>query len=273
MKCTLIGHPLGHSLSPDIHTRLFALSGTKGEYDLTDIPKELLEKKVEYLKTLDGFNITIPYKTDIIPYLSSLDKTAERYGAVNCVSVKDGKMTGYNTDCIGFIRSLEKGGLSLSGKVLLLGCGGVGRMMACEFLLHSAELTVAVLPEEIPAAEKVIADMKNSENAKVISLSDISGEFDLCANATPVGMFPKVDVSPVSEKIVSSCKAAFDVIYNPVETKLMKMFENEGKKAVGGMAMLVYQAVAAHEIWYGAKFDENDINSIISQMNEKIKNN
>ena len=86
-------------------------------------------------------------------------------------------------------------------------------------------------------------------------------------------MFPKVDASPVSEEIVSSCKAAFDVIYNPVETRLMKMFETEGKKAVGGMAMLVYQAVAAHEIWYGAKFDENDINSIISQMNEKIKNN
>ena len=108
MKCTLIGHPLGHSLSPDIHTRLFSLSGTTGEYDLTDIPKELLEEKVEYLKTLDGFNITIPYKTDIIPYLSSLDETAERYGAVNCVSVKDGKMTGYNTDCIVYIKCHSK---------------------------------------------------------------------------------------------------------------------------------------------------------------------
>lgn len=273
MKCTLIGHPLGHSLSPDIHRRLFSLSGVIGEYDLTDIPKELLAEKTEYLKTLDGFNITIPYKTDIIPYLSSLDETAERYGAVNCVSVKDGKMTGYNTDCTGFIRSLEKKGLSLSGKTLLLGCGGVGRMMACEFLLHGADLTVAVLPEEIKAAEEVVLSMKNGEKAKVISLSDISGEFDLCANATPVGMFPKVDFSPVTEEIVSSCKSVFDVIYNPVKTKLMKMFEAEGKKSVGGMDMLVLQAVAAHEIWYDAEFRQNDIDSIISQMNEKIKNN
>ncbi len=273
MKCTLIGHPLGHSLSPDIHTRLFELSGIKSEYDLTDIPTGLLKEKTEFLKTLDGFNITIPYKTDIIPYLSSLDETAERYGAVNCVSVKDGKMTGYNTDCEGFIRSVSSSGLSLSGKTLLIGCGGVGRMMACEFLLHGADLTVAVLPEEISMAKEVLSSMKNSENAKVVSVYEISGEYDLLANATPVGMFPKVENSPVSEEIVSSCKAAFDVIYNPVKTKLMKMFEDEGKVAVGGMAMLVYQAVAAHEIWYGAKFGDDDINSIILQMNEKIKNN
>ena len=273
MKCTLIGHPLGHSLSPDIHTRLFELSGIKSEYDLTDIPKELLEEKTNYLRTLDGFNITIPYKTDIIPYLSSLDETAERYGAVNCVSVKEGKMKGYNTDCIGFIRSVEMAGLSLSGKVLLIGCGGVGRMMACEFLLHNADLTVAVLPEQISETKNLLSAMENGEKAKVVSVSEIEGDYDLLANATPVGMFPKVENMPVSKEVVSSCKAVFDVIYNPVETKLMKAFKDEGKIAVGGMAMLVYQAVAAHEIWYGAKFEESDINSIILQMNEKIKNN
>ena len=273
MKCTLIGHPLGHSLSPDIHKKLFELSGKGGEYDLTDIEKGNLESKIESLKKLDGFNVTIRYKTDIIPFLDSLDKTAERYGAVNCVATKNGESKGYNTDCIGFIRSLEASGLSLSGRTLLLGCGGVGRMMAAEALIHGGRLTVAVLEEEIPHAKEVIATLQDSENAAVVSLDKISGEYDLLVNSTPVGMFPKVDFSPVGESVVSSCGAMFDAIYNPVKTKLMKLFEKEGKTAVGGMAMLVYQAVAAHEIWYGASFNENDIAAIIEQMNEKIRNN
>ncbi len=121
-KFCLIGHPLGHSLSPQIHTRLFELSGEKVEYTLEDIAPEELKEKFGFLSEFDGFNITIPHKVGIIDYCDELSEGAERYKSVNCV--KNGeKKVGYNTDCIGFTKSIELLGASLGSEVLLIGCG------------------------------------------------------------------------------------------------------------------------------------------------------
>ena len=128
-KYGLIGHPLGHSMSPLIHEKLFALSGiTDYTYELIDIVPESLKNSIDMFKELKGFNITIPHKTAIIPMTDRLGESALRYNSVNCVSNDNGIFTGYNTDCDGFLRSAEL--LPLGGKVLLLGCGGVGRMIA-----------------------------------------------------------------------------------------------------------------------------------------------
>ena len=272
-KYAILGYPLKHTMSPPIHKRLFELEGKTAEYEICELPPEELSEKADYLNSLGGYNITIPFKVDIIKYLDELDESAKRYNSVNCVVNRDGKNIGFNTDCYGFLRSLEAENISLSGKVLQIGCGGVGRMMAIEAALHGADLTIVSLPEFIKGAEEAAAEAKKlAPNAKikVITHDQISGEFDLLVNASPVGMFPKTEECPVTEEVVKSCKNVFEVIYNPDVTMLMKIAEKNGIKAVGGMAMLVWQAVVAHEIWSGAKYRDEDIAELISDMRKEL---
>lgn len=267
MKYTLIGYPLGHSMSPWIHERLFKLSGKSAEYTLTELPPEELESRIPELKSLNGFNITIPYKTDIIPYLDKLDESAELYQSVNCVFTDESGSYGYNTDCVGFTRSVP----NLEGKVLLIGCGGVGRMMAIESVIRGAELTISEPNQERADALKAEL-LQKYPKAKIrfISADSLDEEFDLIMNASPVGMFPKTDNCPVSDNLIQKCGAVFDVIYNPTETLLMKKARAFGKKAVGGAAMLIWQAVRAHEIWYHAEFNQEDIEKLIAEMEQEI---
>lgn len=272
-KYGLIGHPLGHSMSPLIHNKLFALSGIEDySYELIDIAPEKLAESEDMLRELKGFNITIPHKTAIIPMTDKLGESAERYNSVNCVSNDNGVMTGYNTDCDGFLRSAEL--LPLGGKVLLIGCGGVGRMIAIEAALHGAELTIAVLPEAVKTAQLVMAEILSKcggASVKICLVSEIKGSFDLLVNATPVGMYPKIDACPVSDEIIENCLSFFDVIYNPIETLLMKKARELGRTAIGGAAMLVYQAVKAHELWYGGEFSNEDISAIIKDVENEVE--
>lgn len=273
-KYAILGYPLKHTMSPPIHKRLFELEGKSGvEYEICEYAPETLAENVSYLNALGGYNITIPFKVDIIKYIDELDESAKRYDSVNCVVNRDGKNIGYNTDCYGFLRALEAGGAKLGGRVLQIGCGGVGRMMAIEALLHGADLTVVVLKGFEDTAEAVVSELKKQgcgedvlKRFKYIYAEQIEGDFDLLINATPVGMFPKVDNCPVSEEVISHCGSVFEVIYNPDKTKLMQIAEAQGKTAIGGMAMLVWQAVVAHEIWSGAKYSDSDIEKLICDM-------
>lgn len=273
-KYALLGYPLGHTMSPPIHKRLFELDGRPdAEYEVCEIPPEQLDSKSEYLNSLDGYNITIPYKVDIISHLDELDESAKRYNSVNCVVNRNGKNIGFNTDCTGFLRSLEAGGAKLGGRVLQIGCGGVGRMMTTEAALHGADLTIVALPEFIAGAKEVAeeaAKLNPSAKINVITHDKISGEFDLLMNASPVGMFPKTDDCPVSEDVIKNCKYVFEVIYNPNVTKLMSIAEKNGIPAIGGMAMLVWQAAVAHEIWNGASYRDGDVEKIIAEMKAEL---
>lgn len=275
-KFCLIGHPLGHSLSPQIHARLFELSGESAEYTLVDIAPEELKSKFDTLGEYDGFNITIPHKMAIIDYCDELSEGAKRYGSVNCVKNGDVKL-GCNTDCIGFTKSIELLGASLASKVLLIGCGGVGRMMAIETAMNGGELSIAALKSDLPLVEKVIEEIHTLKpdahvrvamvNGNAISAEDLNHEkFDLLINASPVGMFPKVDRMPCAADVLDNVKFVFDAIYNPRDTLLIKTAREKGCKAKNGMAMLVLQAVAAHEIWDSASYNNEDIDRLISDM-------
>lgn len=272
-KFALIGYPLGHSLSPQIHSRLFELAGIKAEYELTEISPEDLKSKYDYLSSLSGFNITIPHKIAIIDFCDKLSEGAERYGSVNCVKVENGVRIGYNTDVLGFVKSVEKLGASLNSKVCLLGCGGVGRMMAIEAAFQGAELTIAVRKEDIPVAEGVKAEIERllpEKKVKVIGLWEMAGSYDLVINATPVGMYPKTEFSPLEKGRLKDVKYLFDAIYNPVETTLVKYAREMGAKASNGMDMLVLQAVAAHEIWDGSEYRQEDIKKLIEDMEKLV---
>ena len=274
-KYTLIGHPLGHSMSPFIHDRLFKLKGREVSYSLTDISPEDLNSNKEYLKSeFVGYNITIPHKVAVIPFIDKMDTSALRYNSVNCVANTQEGSIGYNTDCYGFLNSLKMNDISLDGKVLLLGCGGVGRMMAIESLLHGATLTIAIIEEARDMCNTLLAELNEkfpNVKVEVVLMSEITGSFDLVINSTPVGMFPKVDNCPLSDETISKCGAVFDAIYNPTETKLVQKFKAQGKKAVGGMAMLVLQAVKAHELWDNDTYSNDEIDEIIKQSNEKVE--
>lgn len=273
---TLIGNPLGHSMSPMIHDRLFVLRSREADYSLTAIPTEELTEKSPDLRELGGYNITIPHKVNIIPFLDELDETAKRYNSVNCVANQEGKAIGYNTDCVGFLRSVE--GMPLDGRVLLIGCGGVGRMMAIETALHGAqELVLMVLASDMPLAEalrgEIAAIAPDTRVSIVLTGSDKDGalgHFDLLMNACPVGMYPKTNACPISAEQLALCDNVFDVIYNPTETQLIRQAKAMGKPAVGGAAMLVWQAVRAHEIWDGDTYTLEEVQGIIRELEETV---
>lgn len=272
-KYTLIGHPLGHSMSPFIHDELFRISGIEASYDCTDIAPENFSSSMEELKKLNGFNITIPYKRDIIPFVDELDESAKRYNSVNCVHTVNGRATGYNTDCDGFLLSVKAKKLALSGNVLLVGCGGVGRMMAIEAALHGADLTIGIIPEAASAAALLTDEihfLKPDCKVHVKQIDSVTGSYDLIVNASPVGMYPKVDACPVSVELIGTCGGVFDAVYNPVKTKILQIAESFGKPAVNGTAMLVYQAVKAHEIWNGSSYTPEQVQTIIDKTNEII---
>ncbi len=276
-KFGLIGHPLGHSLSPQIHTRLFELQGEQVDYQLYDIAPEELAEKHEFLASLDGFNITIPHKVGIIDYCDKLSDGAQRYRSVNCVSNGEIKL-GCNTDVNGFTMSIDMLGASLNSDVLLIGCGGVGRMIAIETALSGGNLTIAALRSDEELARQAVNEIKAQKPDAAVNVVLTDGmlnaecfngaipKFDLLVNASPIGMYPKVDRMPCTEDILDMTDYVFDVVYNPNVTLLAKTAREKGKKAMTGMAMLVLQAVAAHQIWDNASYNKEDIDKLISDM-------
>ncbi|WP_294754408.1 shikimate dehydrogenase [uncultured Ruminococcus sp.] len=271
-KFALIGHPLGHSMSPLIHEKLFALSGLADtSYELIDIAPENIADSRGLLETLRGLNVTIPHKQAVIALVDELAESAQRYNSVNCINNDGGKLVGYNTDCDGFLRSAEL--LPISGNVAILGCGGVGRMIAIEVARHGGNITLAVIPQDIKNAQLLMAEILAKCSGASVRIADISaldGSYDLLINATPVGMYPKVDACAVSDTIIENSGSVFDVIYNPKETLLMRKARALGKTAVGGASMLVYQAVKAHEIWYGGSFSTEDVSKIITAVEDAV---
>ena len=267
-KYGVIGYPIGHTMSPFIHKELFSKRNFAGEYDKYQIAPESLESEFEnFLKKLDGFNVTIPHKVEIIKYLDRLDPSAAEYGAVNVVSNEKGEYVGYNTDAYGFLQGVKLSGITLGGKVLVYGFGGAARTIITECLKAGCEVTVGTLKELIPAAEKTVDEIskKLGKEIKLISNEDIKERYSLLVNATPVGMYPKTEAMPLEESQIELFDAVYDIVYNPEETLLLKTAKQMGKKCGGGLSMLVTQAQKAHTIFYGAEFSNEETAEVIKK--------
>ena len=274
-KYAVIGHPIGHTMSPFIHKRLFSLAGIDAEYSVYDVPPEELKETFDKeLSKLNGFNITIPHKQAIIPFLNYLDPKAKLYGSVNTFFNDNGTFRGYTTDPDGFLMALKSAGIPFEGRTVILGCGGVARTMAYEAILAKNDLTLAVRPDDLTMANdlKKELDALDGDNVKVCKISDLQGDIDVLINATPVGMFPHDENCPVSDEVIKNSKSVFDAIYNPLETKLIKKAKQNGALAVGGMSMLVWQAVVAQTKWNDVAFDKNDIDNLCLDCLEELKN-
>lgn len=269
----LIGFPLGHSMSPLIHKELFRINGIDADYTLCEVnPKnfgEELKKKTEGFR---GYNVTIPHKINIIPYLDKLSDRAELFGAVNTVDNRDGVLTGHNTDCFGFLKALEMAEIDLEGNVLVCGSGGVSRMFAFESVLAGASLTIAVRDDDIEAGKMIVAEIKEKLNrdARLITLDEVKEPYDVLINGTPVGMYPNVDACVLPKEKVQGCKAVFDAVYNPMETQLIRFAKEKGIKCSNGLPMLVWQAAVAQEIWFGVKFSMDDVKSVLAITEKEL---
>ncbi|MFU0832268.1 MAG: Multifunctional fusion protein [Oscillospiraceae bacterium] len=265
MKFAVIGHPIGHTMSPFIHTRLFSISGVNARYDALDVVPDSLEEFVSRQNTLNGFNITIPHKHAIIPFLDALDKKAMMTGSVNTVKNEGGKLTGFTTDGDGFRLALKSAGAELKGRVVILGAGGAARALAFESALAGCHVTVAAREHSLPAAIQLCTALNNtfpSIKANACLIRDIAGKVDLLVNATPAGMYPNIKTCAASEEVISRAGCVFDAVYNPDETTLIRLAKKNGVATVGGMAMLVWQAAAAQTIWTGAQFRADEIESL-----------
>lgn len=274
-KFAVIGHPIGHTMSPFIHKRLFALKNIDAEYTKLDIaPESFSDEYKNTLRKLDGYNITIPFKPVVIPYLDKIDDKAKMYGSVNTVANLDGVSTGYTTDPDGFLKALEAAKISISGRIVILGCGGVARTMAYEVALKNLPVLFAVRKDDEKMAQTLCSEMKNTIMGAKVSycfIDELEGDIDLLVNATPLGMYPKIENVPVSDKIINGCAAVFDAVYNPLETLLVKKAKANGAAAVGGMSMLVWQAVVSHEKWDGSVYDPDDIARLCIDASQELK--
>jgi shikimate dehydrogenase len=265
----LIGYPLGHSLSPRIHSAALHASGLVGDYSLFPIQpddkqglKDLLTRVCS--GEITGLNVTIPHKQNVIPLLDELTETAEAIGAVNTIYLRNNRLIGDNTDAPGFLADLNKflaespspvlgEGIEVKDKnALVLGAGGSARAIIYALLEDGWNVVLAArrfeqaqqLVDLFTHHQLQIADFTLSK----IELSDIT----LIVNTTPVGMSPNTDRSPWPDNLPFPQRAViYDLVYNPYETKLVNDARAQGLRAITGKGMLIEQAALAFELWTG----------------------
>lgn len=266
MKLGLLGEVLGHSLSPVIHEKLFQKLGISSTYELIEIPGDTFQKDLPgLLGRYDGLNVTIPYKVDVIPFLDELSKEAATIGAVNTIARKKGRLMGFNTDYMGFSRTLDRIDCRMEGKdAVVLGHGGASRAII-QCLFDRKAGAIHVISRHADKVDEDFLSFAEKRNVKIESYDSLQEKGDryLLVNATPVGMYPKTGVSPLPSDIAAVFPRVVDIIYNPAETKLL---HDARGKCMNGMYMLVMQAMAAEEIWMDRDIPEKVIDEIVEEM-------
>ena len=259
----LIGWPVEHSLSPAMHNAAFRALGLGWRYELLPVPPGHLEAAMADLRAGEfrGANVTVPHKSAVMAYLDRIDGAAQSIGAVNAVSVQGGRWIGHNTDAAGFVRALREGGLEPAGRqALLLGAGGAARAVA--YALTGAGCTVVVHNRTARRAAELVAALQRlgldapvtcSPGERALDELDLT-RFDLLVNATAVGMWPSQEDTPWPEELPMPAHwTVFDLVYNPLETGLLRRARRAGAKTIDGLGMLVWQGALAFELWTGQK--------------------
>ena len=248
----LLGRRLGHSWSVPIHKAL----GCEG-YRLIELEPEDLGDFLSR-EEIGGLNVTIPYKRDVMQYCDEIDPAAEIIGSVNTLVRRDGRLTGYNTDIDGFLYTLRRAGISLKGKkVLILGSGG-------------ASLTARAAAKTEGARQVVVVSRAGEDNYE--NLPDRHGDAEVLINTTPVGMWPKLEGSPVDLHLLPKLTDVADVIYNPGRTNLLLQAEELGLRRAGGLPMLVQQAKRAEELFFDRAIPDAETKKITAQLRREMTN-
>lgn len=269
-KFGLIGGKLGHSLSPAIHKMFFQYTGKEGTYDLLETELDAIPARMEALpKEFVGVNVTIPHKLHVMPFLDGIADEAKAIGAVNTIKFTQQGAFGYNTDYFGFGRMLEYNEIFVKDRVcVVLGSGGAARAVV-KYISDAGASKIYLVTRDPKACDLDFKKMASCLD--VISYEELAAIKGYClVNCTPVGMFPKVDASPVPATVNAHFEASVDAIYNPAETKFLAQAKACNKKAVNGLFMLVAQAVAAQEIWQDEKYNSELIVKIMHDLEQSI---
>ncbi|MDS0525536.1 shikimate dehydrogenase [Clostridium sp. SHJSY1] len=263
----LVGEKLSHSLSPEINSKIFEALGIKAGYKLFEIPKEDIKNLGESLKLLKikGVNVTIPYKEVVINQLDAISEEAKAIGAINTIALKDGKLYGYNTDYFGFASMLSINNIDVKEKTcVVLGAGGASKAVVTYLLDKDARKVYLVSRDK----NKVINTNSKIKIVNYKELEKING--DIIINTTPVGMYPKVGISPVSKDIIEKYDILVDIIYNPKITEFLRIGQELNKKICGGLYMLVGQAIKSEEIWQERSIDLKVLSEIYDELETKF---
>lgn len=261
----LLGEKLPHTYSPIINKRIMELINVEGAYKKFELPRGNMQKFIDGVKALDirGFNVTIPYKEEVMPFLDYISDEAKNIGAVNTVVNKDGKLWGYNTDYFGFHSTLKIANIDVKGKrTVILGSGGASKAIR-EVLLDDGAEEVYI----VSRYPQYSSENSKDKRVKLINydeLAKVNGY--LLVNSTPVGMYPKVGVLLWEMKIIEKFQAVVDIVYNPTETEILRKARSLGKISIGGLYMLVGQAVKAEEIFHQIEIDKEIINIIYNEL-------
>ena len=260
--CGVIGDPIEHTMSPVMHNAAFEKLGLDYLYIPFRVKREELGRAIEGMKALNirGLNVTIPHKVAVIPFLDELDPLAEKIGAVNTIVNDDGVLKGYNTDAGGFMQALLEKGIEPKGKrVVVLGAGGASRAVSFILAERGAGLVILNRLLELAWAEELAVRISHSfkKEVEALELSEGNltialGKADILVNATSVGM-TDIGETPVLSRLLTPGLIVFDVIYNPVKTRLLAEAESAGAETISGLDMLVWQGALAFEMWTGQK--------------------
>ncbi|MCM1187906.1 MAG: shikimate dehydrogenase [bacterium] len=259
--CGLFGNPVEHTMSPAIHNTLASAMGENLVYVPFHVPAGKIREAVEgaWALNLLGCNVTVPYKSDVIPWLKGIDPLAEKIGAVNTLVRTEGGFLGYNTDMPGLYRAMCEDGVRPEGeKVLILGAGGVARAVAVLLAQKGAE-SVTILNRTAEKGERIAAEINGiagKDFAHALALEDYAllpeGERFLCIQATNVGMFPKTEEAVIEDPaFYRRVHTGYDLVFNPARTRFMELTEVAGGRAFNGLKMLLWQGIIAYELWTG----------------------
>lgn len=268
----VIGDPIAHSLSPLFQNYFINKRKIDAVYLPLKITTDSLSASIRLLRdNFSGFNVTIPHKESIMEYLDEIHPLAQEYGAVNTVKILDKRLIGYNTDGLGFTRSLEKAGLKLEGRdVVLIGAGGAAKVIAAEIIRLGGRLTIA--NRSIDRALNIRDELNKlyKANIGVVELGGLNKSFSVVINSSPVGMYPNVDEIPIRPDLLQNTDLVYDVIYRPFETKLLKLGRESGARTINGLPMLIYQGLKSFEIWTGKPATEEEENEIYRLLKNKM---
>ncbi len=269
----VIGHPIAHSLSPEMHNAAFAAGGVDYVYGAMDVPPERLEKAVDGLRALGfaGFNVTMPHKENIVPLLDGLDEPSRISGAVNTVVVRDGGLFGMNTDGSGFVEACSESRVGFGGKkVLLLGAGGAAAAIAVAVLGEGVDLLVIAnrttgRAESLAEKVSVIAGETKVVTVPLYAAGGQTAGADVIVNTTYLGMKDD-DKMPVSTEHLEPGKVICDAVYRRGrDTELIRRARETGATVVPGDRMLLYQGVQAQRVWTGREPNVEVMSNVLSQ--------
>lgn len=260
----LFGYPLGHSISPEIQRKIYQVANIEAAYKLFEIKEHQLPAALQAMKTLsiEGANVTIPYKQKMMPLLEDVSELGQRLNAINTIKNDRGRLIGYNTDYDGIDLTFRRNQWEVAGKTAyILGSGGASQTIAHYLKDHGAS--------QIYIVSRTLRENKENNFWQYLTYEALEKQAgDFLINCTPVGMSPRIEESPVDKETVTQFSVVFDMIYNPVETKLLQTARKLNKENENGLTMLVGQAIRSVEIWEDKRFSDEINNEILSYFYE-----